>query len=192
MGIKHLNQFLTEKCDNHAIKKMHLSKFSGKRIAVDASIYLYRFMGENRFIEYMYLMISIFKEYDIDPIFIFDGASPPEKKELLDERRKNKKFAEDYMVTFGKFWKSPDFETKYRQAVYKTCNAMLQRKLKPYPNFINYLNAVSNCIITKQDQSVFINWQSCIEKIFASKNLKSIVLYCNILDILHIIGYYIR
>jgi flap endonuclease GEN len=95
MGIKHLNQFLTEKCDNHAIKKMHLSKFSGKRIAVDASIYLYRFMGENRFIEYMYLMISIFKEYEIDPIFIFDGASPPEKKELLDERRKNKKFAEE-------------------------------------------------------------------------------------------------
>ena len=95
MGIKHLNQFLTEKCDNHAIKKMHLSKFSGKRIAVDASIYLYRFMGENRFIEYMYLMISIFKEYKIDPIFIFDGASPPEKKELLDERRKNKKFAEE-------------------------------------------------------------------------------------------------
>jgi hypothetical protein len=95
MGIKHLNQFLTEKCNNQAIKKMHLSKFSGKRIAVDASIYLYRFMGENRFIEYMYLMISIFKEYEIDPIFIFDGASPPEKKELLDERRKNKKFAEE-------------------------------------------------------------------------------------------------
>ena len=95
MGIKHLNQFLTEKCDKQAIKKMHLSKFSGKKIAVDASIYLYRFMGENRFIEYMYLMISIFKKYEIDPIFIFDGASPPEKKELLDERRKNKKFAEE-------------------------------------------------------------------------------------------------
>ena len=91
MGIKHLNQFLTEKCDNHAIKKMHLSKFSGKRIAVDASIYLYRFMGENRFIEYMYLMISIFKEYKIDPIFIFDGASPPEKKRITGRAKKKQK-----------------------------------------------------------------------------------------------------
>ncbi len=96
-----------------------------------------------------------------------------ELNEFFIDNSANKKVAEEYMVTFGKFWKSPDFETKYRQAVYKTCNAMLQRKLKPYPNFINYLNAVSNCIITKQDQSVFINWQSCIEKIFASKNLKS-------------------
>jgi hypothetical protein len=95
MGIKHLNQFLTEKCNNQAIKKMHLSKFSGKKIAVDASIYLYKFMGENRFIEYMYLMISIFKTYEIEPIFIFDGTSPPEKKELLDERKKNKIFAEE-------------------------------------------------------------------------------------------------
>ena len=96
-----------------------------------------------------------------------------ELNEFFIDNSANKKVAEEYMVTFGKFWKSPDFETKYRQAVYKTCNAMLQRKLKPYPNFINYLNAVSNCIITKQDQYVFINWQSCIDKIFASKNLKS-------------------
>jgi flap endonuclease GEN len=95
MGIKRLNQYLTENCDNQAIKKMHLSKFSGKKIVVDASIYLYRFMGENKLIEYMYLMISIFKNYDIEPIFIFDGASPPEKKELLDERRKNKQIAEE-------------------------------------------------------------------------------------------------
>ena len=88
MGIKHLNQFLTEKCNNQAIKKMHLSKFSGKRIAVDASIYLYRFMGENRFIEYMYLMISIFKEYkpkysrkysmyNMETDIIYTGAATP-------------------------------------------------------------------------------------------------------------------
>ena len=96
-----------------------------------------------------------------------------ELNEFFIDNSANKKDAEEYMVAFGKFWKSPDFESKYRQAVYKTCNAMLQRKLKPYPNFINYLNAVSNCIITKQDQSVFNNWQTCIDKIFASKNLKS-------------------
>ena len=94
MGIKHLNRYLTETCDNHAIKKIHLSKFSGKKIAVDASIYLYKFIGENKLIEYMYLMVSIFKNYGVEPIFIFDGASPPEKKELLDERRENKRIAE--------------------------------------------------------------------------------------------------
>ena len=96
-----------------------------------------------------------------------------ELNEFFIDNSANKKDAEEFITNFGKFWKTPVFETKYRQAVYKTCNAMLQRKLKPYPNFVSYLNAVSNCIISKQDQSVFNNWQTCIDKIFAAKNLKS-------------------
>ena len=85
----------------------------------------------------------------------------------------NKKDAEEYMVRFGKIWKSPDFSSKYRAAIYKTSNAMLQRKLKPYPYFISYLNAVVNFIDSKQNPEVFDNWQLCIDKIFNSKNLKN-------------------
>ena len=85
----------------------------------------------------------------------------------------NKKDAEDYVQQFYKVWKSPDFSSKYRAAVYKTSNAMLQRKLKPYPYFMGYLNSVVNFITSKQNPEIFDNWQNCIEKIFASKNLKS-------------------
>ncbi len=85
----------------------------------------------------------------------------------------NKKDAEEYMSGFQKVWKSPEFSSKYRAAVYKTSNVMLQRKLKPYPYFITYLNAVVNFIDSKQNPTVFDNWQLCIEKIFNSKNLKS-------------------
>ena len=95
MGIKHLNRYLTTNCDNNAIRKVHLNVFKGKKVAVDASIYLYRFIGENKLIEHMYLMVSIFKSYGVDPIFIFDGSSPPEKKELLAERKENKRLAEE-------------------------------------------------------------------------------------------------
>lgn len=85
----------------------------------------------------------------------------------------NKKDAEEYVLNFQKIWKSPDFSSKYRTAVYKTSNVMLQRKLKPYPYFINYLNSVVNFINSKQNPEVFDNWQLCIEKIFNSKNLKN-------------------
>jgi len=85
----------------------------------------------------------------------------------------NKKDAEEYVLNFQKIWKSPDFSSKYRLAIYKTSNTMLQRKLKPYPYFVSYLNAVVNFIDTKQNPEVFDNWQLCIEKIFASKNLKN-------------------
>ena len=95
MGIKNLNKFLSAKCNPKAIKKIGLEELSGKRISVDASIYLYRFIGENRLMEHFYLMISVFREYNIIPIFIFDGVAPIEKKELLKERREKKIQAEE-------------------------------------------------------------------------------------------------
>ena len=90
-----MNKFLSAKCDTNAIKKIGLKELSGKRISVDASIYLYRFIGENRLIEQFYLMISVFREYNIIPIFVFDGVAPIEKKELLKERREKKIQAEE-------------------------------------------------------------------------------------------------
>ena len=63
----------------------------------------------------------------------------------------NKKEAEEYVENFNKIWKTPDFSSKYRAAVYKTSDAMLQRKLKPYPYFMSYLNAVVNFINSKTE-----------------------------------------
>ena len=54
---------------------------------IDTSIYLYKFIADNSLLENMYLFISIMKKYNIEPIFIFDGKPPPEKKELLIKRR---------------------------------------------------------------------------------------------------------
>ena len=64
MGIKHLNNFLTNTCKKETIAKTHLSMFSGKSVAVDASIYMYRFIGENKLVENIYSMISIFLNYN--------------------------------------------------------------------------------------------------------------------------------
>jgi 5'-3' exonuclease len=72
-----------------------MSELKGKKVAIDASIYLYRFIGENKLVEHMYLMVSIFKSHGVEPIFIFDGASPPEKKELLAERKEKKRIAKE-------------------------------------------------------------------------------------------------
>jgi 5'-3' exonuclease len=114
MGIKHLNRYLTNNCNNQSIKKLHLKEFTGKKIAIDASIYLYRFIGENRLIEHMYLMISIFTHYNITPIFVFDGMSPPEKKGLLIERKENKRLAEEkYEIIKKQLDSDLDSDEKY-------------------------------------------------------------------------------
>lgn len=95
MGIKHMNRYLIENCSKNAIRKSHLKVAEGKTVVIDASIYIYKYMTQNALIEYTYLMISILLEYNITPIFIFDGKAPPEKKELLRERSRFKKEAEN-------------------------------------------------------------------------------------------------
>lgn len=94
MGIKNLNKFLREKCSHQSIRKQKISSLENKTIVVDTSIYLYRFMAENAFMENMYLLISILLSFKINPIFIFDGKPPPEKQALLKQRRIEKKEAE--------------------------------------------------------------------------------------------------
>jgi flap endonuclease-1 len=93
MGIKYLNRFIRENCQRHktCIRCIHLQELSGKKIAVDISIYLYKYSS---LIENIYLMLSIFKYYGIIPIFIFDGKPPTEKKALIEQRKKGKLDAE--------------------------------------------------------------------------------------------------
>ena len=95
MGIRHLNKFLRNECKGENIKLMKIAELSGKKIAIDISIYLYKFIGDGLLIENLYLMLAIFRYYNIIPIFIFDGKAPAEKKELLQQRADDKNLARD-------------------------------------------------------------------------------------------------
>ena len=94
MGIRMLNKFLQDKCKT-SISSINLSELSGKKIAVDISIYLYKFLSENVLLENLYLMISVFREHNIIPIFVFDGKPPVEKNDTIEFRKKTKKNARE-------------------------------------------------------------------------------------------------
>uniref|UniRef100_A0A6C0BBV9 XPG N-terminal domain-containing protein n=1 Tax=viral metagenome TaxID=1070528 RepID=A0A6C0BBV9_9ZZZZ len=67
-----------------------MKEISGKKIAIDISIYLYKFAADNTLIENIYLMLSIFRYYQIIPVFVFDGKPPDEKKQVLEKRKNDK------------------------------------------------------------------------------------------------------
>lgn len=92
MGIRCLNRFIQNRCAT-ASSRLHLREFAGKRIAVDTSIYMYRYSGEGALLENMYLMGSVFRHYNIHAVFVFDGPPPPQKTELIELRRKKKEEA---------------------------------------------------------------------------------------------------
>jgi 5'-3' exonuclease len=91
-----------DNCSKKSIKKCHLSSLKNKRLVIDASIYMYKFKGENALMEHMYLFISILKHYEIEPIFVFDGKPPAEKKEMLIKRRMDKLDAEQKYMEMQK------------------------------------------------------------------------------------------
>jgi flap endonuclease-1 len=93
MGIKYLNNFLRTEC-GESIKAITIAELSGKKIAVDISIYMYKYESSDALIENMYLMLATFRQYNIIPIFVFDGKPPTEKKALLQKRKEDKKEAE--------------------------------------------------------------------------------------------------
>ena len=89
MGIRNLNRFIQNKCPN-ASSRIHLRDLSGKRIAVDTSIYMYRYSGEGALLENMYLMASVFRYYNIHAVFVFDGPPPPQKTDVIEMRKRKK------------------------------------------------------------------------------------------------------
>jgi 5'-3' exonuclease len=93
MGIRYLNNFLKKSCPK-SIQTIPFKMLDGKKIAIDISIYMYKYISENKLIENIYLMLSIFKQYNITPVFIFDGKPPPEKLDVLQQRREFKMSAQ--------------------------------------------------------------------------------------------------
>jgi len=115
MGIRHLNKYLKDNCPN-SIRPVNMSDLNGKIIAVDISIYLYKYESDDVLLENIYLMISIFIYYNIIPIFIFDGKPPIEKGALLQQRRENKNNAKaEFEKIRAKLDANPDADEDDKQ-----------------------------------------------------------------------------
>ena len=113
MGVKLLSKFLKNECYNET-KKIHLSGLYGKKICIDTSIYLYRFKGQDMLIENFYVMCSLFKKYNITPIFVFDGKPPIEKHKELENRKKERQSAkEKYENLMNKLGENISQKQKY-------------------------------------------------------------------------------
>jgi flap endonuclease-1 len=124
MGIRYLNNYLRSKCHN-SIRVLNISEISGKKIAVDISIYLYKYEADEMLLENMYLMLSIFRYYNVIPIFIFDGKPPPEKKELLNKRKEDKKEAQqEYNELKKTLENNADYDETEKQDIINTMDQL--------------------------------------------------------------------
>lgn len=88
MGIKNLHRIL-EKYAKNCYKTKHLSEYSYKKVAIDISLYLYKYKAiqGDRWIESFISLINSLRKWDVHCIFIYDGQAPVEKLEEQKRRR---------------------------------------------------------------------------------------------------------
>lgn len=91
MGINGLCQFI-RKTAPHLETDIDLALLSGQRLAVDASVYLYKFICiDNQFkgqwLDMFINFILWLRKNNIRPVFVFDGKPPKQKERTQKERR---------------------------------------------------------------------------------------------------------
>lgn len=91
MGIDDLKKYLRDK-HSQVIKRINISEFSGNKITVDLSTYIYKYkvVYGDAWLNPMINLICTFKKFFIHAQFIKDGKAPPEK-DPERERRKDVK-----------------------------------------------------------------------------------------------------
>lgn len=86
----------------------------------------------------------------------------------------NKEEAAAYMKNLDKLWKENVIAGYYKDISIRTANAMLSKRMKPYPFFYGYFNTLINSIINKKSSDEFENWQECVDKILKGKSNRGV------------------
>lgn len=91
MGLEGISEFLRKKHPN-VIQENHISIFSFKKICVDISGFIYKYMSiygknDNKWLQSFINLILLMKTNYINFIPVFDGKPPKEKQEELQSRK---------------------------------------------------------------------------------------------------------
>ena len=122
MGIRSLNKFLHVKCPGSIQNNIELKNVN---IAIDAYIYMYKFLKEDMLYEGLYRMCNILKENNVSFVFVFDGKPPEEKSETLEERSIQR---EDALLRMNQLKMSIREESSPRKVVLMTREMEVMRK----------------------------------------------------------------
>ncbi len=76
----------------------------------------------------------------------------------------NKKEAGKLMERFQVPWTTGKFSSAQKEQIYSTCDAMLKKRLKAFPDFSNYLNALLGFSESEQLPESFDKWHAGINK----------------------------
>ena len=107
MGIQDLTALIKAECPEQ-LETVLLAELEGYKIAVDVSIYLYKYVrscGETRWLDAFINFVCELKKARLHPVYIFDGPDPPPEKKLKQAaRRAQRAKDEDRLREAGRYY----------------------------------------------------------------------------------------
>lgn len=120
------------------------------------------------------LFAQTLKNFTADPV-----KFTTEMQNFLQET--DKKEGEKIMEAFLPLWKSGRFDAEQQQAIYRTANAMLRKRMKALPDFRNYMLALTSFGNSQQTNQSFNSWQVSLDKLLLSptRYFTNFIVTCN-------------
>ena len=92
------------------------------------------------------------------------------------DKKRGKKFIEEFTLV----WHGGKLTEKQRDGVYRMSNAMLKKRMRPYPQFEKYLFSIMSFVRSGQSAASFNTWQETLEKLVAGRKKKDFENYITI------------
>jgi len=114
------------------------------------------------------------KNFSHDPV-----KFPQEMKDYLEEA--NKKQSEEVIPAFLEAWKMGKFSSDQQDHIYNTSDAMLKKRMRPFPDFSNYITTLTSFANSKQSPESFNAWQRSVDKLLKlpAKNFAAYISVCS-------------
>ena len=131
----------------------------------------------NKTLRYLFVVINIFltsvifaqpgKQFSKDPAKFHEELKKMfETTQSADQKERGEKL----MLEFINLWNTNKFSPDMKDSVYTMCNIMLNRKMKTYPNFEEYLNAIILFSKSSQSEESYGAWQFALRKLAGMTN----------------------
>jgi 5'-3' exonuclease len=142
MGINNLYKVINEIAPS-SIRKYPLSRLRGYRVAIDISIFLYKYIrsaGDRYWMGTFILLLCTLKKHGIKAVCVFDGPNPPiEKQQERVLRRETTKKIRDRMERCKQMIEeaskmSGDFDTEIPIEFVEECKTLIRPRRGYYDN----------------------------------------------------------
>ncbi|MCX6243962.1 MAG: hypothetical protein NTU98_04590 [Bacteroidetes bacterium] len=87
------------------------------------------------------------------------------------------KMSETLMKDFIQKWNAEKYDPSKKKRIYDIGNMMLQRGLKPYPDFYNYITALNVFIDSNQPDELFVEYFTALKGLIKGKYTRHFVLF---------------